>query len=224
MQTYVIRRASQRPALDGAWDGPDWSGADTVPINQFRPESSAHRPVAEARMLYNEDCLFGIFRVEDRYVRAVQTEPGSGVCTDSCVEFFFSPDLSRGYLNLEVNCGGTLLCSHVRDPSRDPGGPLRDALDISVETAAAVEIWHSLPTRVEPEIQDPVTWLLAFAFPIALVDKYVGPVSAPAGRQWRGNFYKCAEHTSHPHWGTWCPVPELNFHLPGSFGRLAFEA
>jgi hypothetical protein len=43
------------------------------------------------------------------------------------------------------------------------------------------------------------------------------------GQSWRGNFFKCAEEISHPHWASWSPVDELNFHLPRCFGTIHFE-
>jgi len=40
----------------------------------------------------------------------------------------------------------------------------------------------------------------------------------------RGNFYKCAEDNSHPHWASWASMGgELNFHLPDRFGWFSFE-
>ena len=43
-------------------------------------------------------------------------------------------------------------------------------------------------------------------------------------RRWRGNAFKCADETSHPHWASWAPIGEaLNFHAPGWFGDLDFE-
>ena len=52
-----------------------------------------------------------IFRVEDRYVRAVSKNYHDSVCKDSCAEFFFTPgtDISAGYFNVEINCGGVML-------------------------------------------------------------------------------------------------------------------
>jgi hypothetical protein len=53
-----------------------------------------------------------------------------------------------------------------------------------------------------------------------VLEKYAGKLGKIAGQTWRGNFYKCGNETSHPHWGAWSPVTELNFHLPASFGTI----
>ena len=47
-----------------------------------------------------------------------------------------------------------------------------------------------------------------------------GPIGAASGQVWRGNFFKCAEDISHPHWAAWSPVDEFNFHLPRCFGAI----
>ena len=36
-------------------------------------------------------------------------------------------------------------------------------------------------------------------------------------------FFKCGDKTSHPHWASWNPVDELNFHLPRCFSEIIFE-
>ena len=68
-------------------------------------------PVVRAKMMYDRDNLYVIFRVEDRYVRCVTREFNGPVWDDSCVELFFSPDSGAPskYFNLEINCGGTPL-------------------------------------------------------------------------------------------------------------------
>jgi hypothetical protein len=78
---------------------------------------------------------------------------------------------------------------------------------------------------VNPEVQEPVTWIVACSLSTTLLERYC-PVSAPSPHaRWRANFYKCADQSSHPHWLTWSPVdyPKPHFHLPQSFGTLEFE-
>jgi hypothetical protein len=86
-----------------------------------------------------------------------------------------------------------------------------------------VRIYHSLPGRVEPEMPGPVTWQLEYAVPRALFETCTGPLGDWAGQVWRGNFYKCGDETSRPHWGAWAPVSAVNFHVPEEFGLFRFE-
>jgi hypothetical protein len=217
----TIRRAASPPGLDGPWDAPPWSGAETLTVAHFRPEGSAHRPVTEARVLHDGATVCVRFRVQDRYVRSVCTRYQDPVCTDSCVEWFVEPKAGRGYVNFEVNAGGTLLCSFIEDPARTPGG-FAKWRPLPAEWGRQMEVRHSLPPVVEPELAGPVEWSVAYRVPVALLEACVGPLGDLSGQVWRGNFYKCGDKTSHPHWAAWSPVDALNFHLPHCFGRLRF--
>lgn len=219
---YTVRLAHIRPDMQGAWNGPTWQQADILEIAHFRPESSSHRPQTYARLLYDEDGLFGIFLVKDRYVRCVHTGYLDAVYKDSCVEFFVQPKADRGYFNFEFNCGGSLLCYYIVDPTRVAGG-FKDFTPLPEEDGKQVARYHSMPQIVEPEIIVPTEWILEFFIPFALLEKYVGPLGRVCGQQWRANFYKCADETSHPHWASWAPIDELNFHLPRCFGTIRFE-
>ena len=219
---YIIKRTTVRPELEGQWDGPVWRTANTLDIANFRPESSDHRPNTQARLLYDTDGVYGIYRVEDRYVRCVHTNFQDQVCRDSCVEFFVRPAGAPVYLNFEFSCGGAFLCYCVTDPTRVAEG-LKEYRAVSGDDGRLVRIYHSMPRVVEPEIEGEATWFLEFAIPFEMLAKYAGPVGDVAGRTWRANLYKCGDETSHPHWASWAPVDEKNFHLPRCFGEIVFE-
>jgi len=119
---YTVRLAADAVPLQADWADPIWTQAETLEVAHFRPEGSDHRPKASARMLYDAQCLYGIFRVEDRYVRCVRTQYHDPVWKDSCVEFFAQPLPDRGYFNFEFNCGGAFLCLHITNPERTPDG------------------------------------------------------------------------------------------------------
>lgn len=221
MYHYTVRAAATRPDLQGPWDSLAWQAAETLAVDQFRPESSTHRPQTQLRLLYDATALYGLFRVQDRYVRSVCTQYCGSVCTDSCVEFFVQPRPDRGYLNFEFNAGGTLHASYVTDPTRGPGG-FAGCRHLPPADGQRVGIRSSLPPVIEPELAGPVEWFLGFALPLDLLAQYAGPLLPPPAAPWRANCYKCADRTSHPHWAAWAPVAELNFHRPGDFGTLHF--
>ncbi|HTZ17549.1 MAG TPA: carbohydrate-binding family 9-like protein [Dissulfurispiraceae bacterium] len=218
---YKVGFAKISPEMKGLWDGPAWMRAETLELVHFRPEGGGHRPKTAARLLYNMDGIFGIFRVEDRYVRCVRTRYGELVYKDSCVEFFVKPKTGKGYFNFEFNCGGALLCSYIVNPERTAEG-FKEFVPIPEEEASCVTVRHSLPGMVEPEITGPVVWMLEYFIPFALLERYAGPLGDVCGQEWNANFYKCGDETSHPHWASWQPVPELNFHMPECFGTMEF--
>ena len=219
---YTIHPTVSEPSLQADWEAEAWAPAETAEIACFRPEGSDHRPKTQVRLLADAEALHGIFRVEDRFVRCVHQGFQQPVCRDSCVEFFFRPDTGPGYMNLEMNCGGSFLCYYIHDWRRVGAEGLAGYKELDEGLGKTIGIAHSLPERVEPERTEPLVWTLQFRLPLAVVEAFVGPLGSLSGRRWRGNFYKCGDETSHPHWASWSPVSELNFHLPECFGELVF--
>ena len=215
-----VTRLEVPPTADADWDKRPWQDIPSELLQNYMGRKPEHFPKTEVKIAYSDTAICVMFRVEDKYVRAAAAEHQDSVCDDSCVEFFFTPDsdVSNGYFNLEMNCGGTMLFHF--NPASETGRIAIPKSDCDGITRA-----HSLPRIVDPEIAEPVTWTVEYWIPIALLRRYC-QVSTPKPRAtWRANFYKCADETSHPHWLTWSPVdyPSPKFHLPHSFGVLEFE-
>lgn len=217
--TYTVHETSEAAQFDLNWQSPAWLAAETLEASNFRPESSTHRPQTFARLLHDQRNLHGIFKVHDRFVRCTRTGYGSEVWKDACVEFFIEPKPGRGYFNFEFNCGGAFLCNHIVDPARTANF-FKQATRVPAEIAQTVTVRSTLPRIVDPEVTEPVTWFLQFSIPFAVMAEYIGPFGEVSGQTWRGNFFKCAEDNSHPHWASWSPVEEFNFHLPRCFGEI----
>jgi hypothetical protein len=219
---YRVRRLARPLAIDADWSKPAWADAAVGELTFHMGDKPEHFPRTQFKAQYDDAALYVIFRVEDRYVRAVAEKHNDPVCTDSCVEFFFSPvdDVRQGYFNLEVNCGGTMLLHYQRAAQVEQR-------PIGAEQLALIEVGCSLPRRVDPELVEPTTWTVEYrlpfdAFAAAFPQEFPRPTS---GTAWKGNFYKCGDRTSRPHWLTWAPVdrPQPDFHRPEFFGRLEFD-
>ncbi len=221
---YKICKAVCRVDLAADWDSDCWQGAEKVKINQFRRESSSHRPLVQAKVIYDHLGFYVHFRVADRYVLARQKGYNVPVCRDSCVEFFFQPFGQGGYFNFELNCSGSILCYYITDHSRTRSGFARYE-KLTDDDLRQIGIYHTLPKEIHDEIGNSIQWRLSMHIPFKVLEKYTGriPRMELSGSSWRGNFYKCADDSSHPHWASWSPVPELNFHAPEAFGELVFE-
>jgi len=198
-----------------------WSEIAPLCIDQVAGEHPAHFPSVQSKLAYDAAALYVIFQVADRYVRAVANHYQDQVFLDSCVELFFTPgeDISQGYFNLEVNCGGTALFHHQK-------GRNLDDLPVSRADFEQVEIAHTLPKIVNPEIAEAITWVVEYRLPFAILSTYAHIDTPGPAVRWRANLYKCADGCSHPHWLTWSPVilPVPDFHRPEFFGHLMFES
>jgi hypothetical protein len=158
---YVVRRTAIRPTLDGTWEGLAWRDVLPVTVGHFHPASSGHRPEAQAKLVYDAECLYGLFRVKDRYVVCTHTGYQTPVYRDACVEFFVKPKADEGYMNFEMNCGGGLLLYYIADCRRkinpeDPDDEFESFTKVPAELGSQVKIYHSLPAVVFPEIESTV--------------------------------------------------------------------
>ncbi|MBI2441688.1 MAG: carbohydrate-binding family 9-like protein [Lentisphaerae bacterium] len=222
---YVIQRAARRPSLKGCWEEPAWQNAPTAQLRHFLAQSKSRHPKVAAKAVYQDDGIFVFFKVLDKYVRCVQTSYQASVCKDSCVEFFVEPKAGGGYFNFEINAGGTLLLhfNELRTARSGPAGFKRRL--VPWQLGRQVEIYHSLPRTVNPEIKAATEWRVEYFIPFTIFEHYLGRLGPIPGQVWRGNFYKCADLTSRPHWLAWAPMgPELNFHLPKFFAPIKFRA
>ena len=220
--SYTIGRADRPPALEGGWSSTDWRGVRQADVARFHPRSSDHRPRTVVKMLHSTEGLHVHFRVSDRYVRVAHVGFQERVHKDSCVECFVRPGGTGGYLNFEMNAGGSLLVSFIEDWTRTPKG-FRRCHNLDVRWDERIQRFHTLPARIDPEMAGPVDWSVQYTIPWSLFLEVTGLGRPGPGDDWTGNFYKCADETSHPHWASWSPIGDaLNFHAPERFGRLVF--
>lgn len=221
---YIVRRANQAPDLSPDSDLSTWNAAETIHVDQFRPEGSSHRPQTAARMLHRDDHIFVRFDVQDQYIRCVRDQYQDIVSRDSCVEFFLKPKPTPGYFNFEINCGGTMLLYYITDPTRAPDAFFTQFTPIPWRQAQHILIQSSLPKRIDLEITTPTPWQLTVSIPLNILESHAGPLAPLAGQTWQANFFKCADDSSHPHWASWSPITgQLRFHQPQFFANLQFE-
>ncbi|MHC4872964.1 MAG: carbohydrate-binding family 9-like protein, partial [Planctomycetota bacterium] len=90
-KTYIVKRATSKPDQTGNWDTGPWADANIDKIEVFSDTSSDHRPVTEFKLLYDDEAIYIHFRVQDKYVIALEEKNQSNVCRDACVEFFAWP-------------------------------------------------------------------------------------------------------------------------------------
>jgi hypothetical protein len=217
---YRVARLKQPVKIDGIWDKPQWQNIQAIDITNYMGSMPKFQPKAQAKMMYDKDNLYVIFHVQDRYVRCLTKTINGPVWEDAACEFFFAPDTGspEKYFNLEMNCGGTPLMHYNLVPRKE-------SKELDIEDIKKIEIAHTLPQIIDPEMGDPVTWTLEYRIPLAMLEKYSRMTHPEKGVEWRANFYKIAENNSNPHYITWSVVEnnKPDFHLPKFFGTLKFE-
>lgn len=217
---YHVVKLQQPVEIDSEWNKEPWNNISALHITNYMGEEPVFKPKVQAKIAYDSQAIYVIFKVEDKFVRCAVDEYQGPVYRDSCVEFFFTPgtDISNGYFNLEVNCGGTALFAYqeMRSVGR---------IKIPQSSFKKIDLAHSLPTIVMPERKDLVTWTIEYRIPIDILTDYTNVVPPASGVEWKANLYKIASTTSNPHYLTWSYVdhPKPQFHLPEYFGTLKFQ-
>ncbi|MGV3685885.1 MAG: carbohydrate-binding family 9-like protein [Daejeonella sp.] len=214
--SYKVKKLKGNMKIDADWNKAQWRNIKPLNITNLMGKAPSFIPAAQAKMMYDEKNLYVIFRVNERFIKVVTDKINGPVWRDSAVEFFFSPDATEPlkYFNLETNGGGTPLLGYNGDRRIQV-----DEMDIR-----KIEIAHTLPKLVDPEMTEPREWVIEYRIPVLMLEAY-SKITRPAkGVEWRANFYKIAENTSNIHFLTWSVVKndKPNFHLPRFFGTLKF--
>lgn len=186
-----------------------------VKLEMANWEEFPYRPEVTVQIAYNENELFLQYHVNEQSVKAATTKSNGRVWTDSCVEFFLSPEGNDDYYNLEMNCIGTALLGF-----RKKGEGAVHATDEQISTIRRISSLGDLPF---PEKKKLTEWTITIAVPWEVFFKHnLKPVS---GRKMRGNFYKCGDELSVPHFVSWTKIKteKPSFHEPAFFGGLEFE-
>ncbi|MBQ6352300.1 MAG: carbohydrate-binding family 9-like protein [Lentisphaeria bacterium] len=215
-----IRRAAATPDLSAPFEA--WSNCETMLVDHPAPGNWPYRPDTRLRLQYDDRGLYGLFQVRDSAVRCVRRHFQDGVCNDSCVEIFLMPMHGVGYSNFEISASGVMLTMHIEDETRTGDGFKRFRY-LTEEEVKDVRIYHTLPDCVPEEITVETTYRVGFFLPFSLFTAIYGAPVPRSGTVWRGNAYKCGDETSKPHYLSWNPIDEVNFHLPRCFGELVFD-
>ena len=178
-------------------------------------EEFPYKPDVSVQIAWNENELFLQYQVSEQSVKAEITESNGQVWTDSCVEFFLSPEGNDAYYNLEVNCIGTILLGY-----RKKGETVIHASNEQISNIRRISTLGNSPF---PERKELTEWQITVAIPWEAFFKH--ELKSVSGMGMRGNFYKCGDELTVPHFVSWTKIKteKPNFHAPEFFGGLEFE-
>ncbi|MDP4205542.1 MAG: carbohydrate-binding family 9-like protein [Bacteroidota bacterium] len=183
---------------------------DTVNWSEY-----GYKPEVKARIGYWGKQIWIKFYVREKNILARTTSVNGDVYKDSCVEFFLSPRDNGYYYNFEFNCIGT--------PHVGYGGGRHNREHISPFYVNQIQRKSSLGDLPFGEQTGDFSWDLTVVIPKSV---FVNDVVANfSGLESKGNFYKCGDETSDPHFVTWNPIDTEtpDYHQYSSFGSILFE-
>lgn len=196
---------------------PNWADIPALNIDTYPWYESGLKQATRVQLAYSNDALFIHIQADDRYSFAQQTQLNHMlICEDSCVEFFFSPSgqLGSSYINLEVNCCGTLHLAY--GPDRKP------RKFIPLELAGFIERSTSIKSPVKFEQAKDTSWSVEITLPFKVIEEFTQEKIDK--NKWFGNFYRCGGRNE-PQYATWnnIDVEEPDYHRPETFGELSFN-
>ena len=182
----------------------EWERANVGYIGVDRWKEYSISPVTSFRMLRGPEGISVLMHSEEQGLRCECREENGDVYLDSCMEFFFKPDVhDNRYFNFELNSKGVL---HL---GLGDGRHGRTLIGISRDI-------FNIETRVEEG-----NWSVKLYIPYSFILSHFSKISPVC----KGNFYKGGEGTDHVHFGAWSEVEtdRPDFHVPDFFGRIELE-
>lgn len=173
------------------------------------------QPKISFRIAYAKNIIFLKFYVEENRVSAKRTQINSEIHRDSCVEFFFDPDQTGSYYNLEINAIGTVHLAY--------GDERNNRIFIPSHIISnGIRTYSTLGKEPCESNEDSCAWEMLVCISSSVF--FYHPALVLEGLEARGNFYKCFDDAKEKHYLSWNPVEtkKPDFHKPGFFGVIQF--
>jgi len=183
-------------------------------IDKLNWKNFSYAPKVNFRIAHTGKEIWLMYEVLEKYIRALETRTNGDVYKDSTVEFFISTG-GKNYYNFEFSCIGTIHLAY------GPGRGKRQRIDPAV--AEKIKIETSLGSKPFEEKSVDFPWDIFIRIPTECFA--FDNIKSFSGLAARGNFYKCGDATSLPHYISWNPIDtiEPDYHSPEFFGELEFE-
>jgi alpha-galactosidase len=160
----------------------------------------------EVRILWTPDFLFFRFQAKYRTITVFSDARADGwrdkLWDRDVAEVFLQPDWSDPfrYQEFEISPNGFWI-------------------DLNISHGKLAEMKSGLRRRVRQDAQNHM-WIAELCIPL----KSLAPNFDPA-REWRVNFFRVEGEREPRFYSAWSPTnsPEPNFHVPATFGKLAFR-
>lgn len=140
------------------------------------------------------------------------------VWEDSCCEMFIRFEGEEEYYNLEASCNGRILLGWRR--SREDCTHAPEAVLKSIVRKGSLPLGVTFSERHLPVLGDGPSWTLELEIPVSAFWK--SGLKSFDGVHAFGNFYKCGDALSRPHYVSWAPIqtPAPDYHRPEFFKEL----
>lgn len=189
----------------------DFSMVPEGKIDCFQWEDkNAYRPETAFKMCLVENVgIFVKMKTDEKNPRCTCTGRDGRCWEDGCMEFFIKPfEDAEEYLNFEMTGSGAYLSAFGK--SRDNRILLKNL------------------SQTQPSVKSKIMhdgWSLELFVPCKVVEEAYGKEFHAKAGTYYGNFYKCADKSDKPHFGSFSPMGTLppGFHCPELFAKIIVE-
>ncbi|HUX22074.1 MAG TPA: carbohydrate-binding family 9-like protein [Spirochaetia bacterium] len=184
-------------------------------LDQLNWPSFPYEPKVRFGIAHSGASIYLKYRVDEQAVIAEKTLTNSQVSEDSCVELFIAPGKDDVYYNFEWSCIGTCLVG--------AGTERHGRTFVEPGLIERVRRASSLGSSPFGERSMSTEWSIVVEIPVSVLSRHT--ITDLSGLRARGNFYKCGDHLTTPHYVTWSPIksPAPDYHRPEQFGDILFS-
>lgn len=163
----------------------------------------------EQQICHDDEKIYVHQVAHEKNIRAELTDKLGSICTDSCMEFFFSPVPEDGrYFNIELNLNGAIFLGF--------GHGRADSIRLIPEDHKKL---FNIRTNKTAD-----GWEIFYEIPLEFLHVFYPDYDFKSGRVIRANCFKCGDLTVQPHYMMWNETTSEtpDFHRPQDFGRMIF--
>ena len=84
---YNVKQSAKTVDVNDGWNESGWKGIKSIKIRNYMGQIPVFKPEADVKMTYDNDYIYVIYRVKDRYVKSV-TEKINGKPFQSFLNLF----------------------------------------------------------------------------------------------------------------------------------------
>lgn len=228
LEIYRVNAAPALIVVDGVLDDAAWQAAEPVPVLRERLNGQAPQYSVDAKMLWDTNCLYIGYRVEDPDVWAFQRiddEPmcaqyrglasgvtnaamqsgGWGTYVENYVMFYFDPDGDgRNYVEVNINPLNK-VCDKWQEAPWDPEAQMMSGIRPPVPPNPHVD-WNCPGLRTAVTIQGTLNdrrdvdqgWTAEVAVPFASLRQFAGALTCPPQTGDCWRIMLCREYRPYP--------------------------
>ncbi|HKJ66925.1 MAG TPA: carbohydrate-binding family 9-like protein [bacterium] len=212
MKTYHVRKVEQPVPVEGSLAQEPWTDAEAMELLDC-VTGELPRMSTYCKLLWDNDCLYAGYQVEDEKVVSTYTERDEPLYEEDVVELFLAPASGlKYYYEFNFSPKNVVLDAIVLNDDGRAGVGRGDLMTLTQ--------WDCRSLHVNARLKDR-GWVVTAAIPFAQLHFAENRPPQP-GDIWRANLCRIEYGGSETEYSAWSPPEILDFHTTEKFGEIVF--